>query len=105
MEDAGLTMWHGLRLELVSYTCHSRAFLGSCENIKIVIGELRIKHPIFVIEIKDHNLILRQLFLNHVKSSEEYKLDEIFDIIISVFQMLISQNSINQIKNQISLSF
>ena len=55
MEDAGLAMQYGLKLELTSYINHSYFFLGPCENVKIAIRGLKIRHPIFVIEQRDHN--------------------------------------------------
>lgn len=46
------------KLELVSHTRHSRAFLSLCEDIKVAIGGLETRHTIFVIEYKDYDLVL-----------------------------------------------
>lgn len=58
MEDAGLTMQCDLKLELMSYTNYSHLFLGFCKDIEIVIEELTTRHPIFLIEQEDHDLVL-----------------------------------------------
>ena len=66
MEDAGLAIQRDSKLELVSYMCHSHPFLGLCKDIEIVIGELKTRHPIFVIKHGNHDLVLGQSFLNLV---------------------------------------
>lgn len=71
MEDAGLAMRQGPKLELVSHTGHSRPFLGG----------LKIRHPVFVIEHRDHDLVLGQPFLNAVKFCQDYKSDGVFGTI------------------------
>ena len=60
MEDAGLAMRRGPKLELVSHTGHSRHFFGLCEDVEVAIGELKTRHPIFVVEHEDHDLVLGQ---------------------------------------------
>ena len=75
-------MRRGPKLELVSHTGHSHHFLGLYINIEVAIGGLMTRYPIFIVEHKDHDLILSQSFLNLVKFSQEYKLDDIFGIII-----------------------
>ena len=85
IEEANLTMRKRPKLELVSYTGHSWLFLRLCKNIEITLGELKTKHPIFVIEAGDHNLILGQLFLNSVKFSQKYKPDRMFNIITYLY--------------------
>lgn len=47
MQDAGLAMRRGPKLELVSHTGHSRPFLGLCEEVEVVIGGLETRHSIF----------------------------------------------------------
>ena len=81
MEDANLAMKQGSKLELVSHTRHSPLFHSFCKDVKIVIRGLRTRHPIFIVESGDHNLMLGQSFLNSIKFSKEYKLDGIFSTI------------------------
>ena len=81
MEDAGLAMRRGPKLELVSHTGHSRPFLGLCEEVEVVIGGLETRHPIFLVETGDHDLVLGQPFLNSVKFSQEYTPHGIFSTI------------------------
>lgn len=50
IEDTGLTMQEGPKLELISYTGHNCLFLGLCKDIKIAIRELKIRYPIFVVK-------------------------------------------------------
>lgn len=69
IEDAGLAMRHSPKLELVSHTIYSRTFLGIGEDVEVVIGDFTTRHPIFVWETGDHNLVLGQSFLNSVKFS------------------------------------
>lgn len=69
MEDTNLVMKQGLKPELVSYTSHSYSFLGFYKNVERVIEGLKIRHPIFVIETGNYDLILGQIFLNFVKFS------------------------------------
>ena len=58
-----------LKLELVSHTSHSRSFLGFSEDVEVAIKKLKTRHPIFVLEAGDHDLVLGQSFLNFVKFS------------------------------------
>ena len=81
IEDTGLAIWHGSKLELVSHTGHSHLFLYLCEDIEVAIRGLKTWHPIFIAEHGDHDLVLGQLFLNSIKFSKEYKPDSIFGII------------------------
>ncbi len=81
MEDANLAMIQEPKLELVSHTGHSRPFLRLYEDVEVAIGGYKTRHPIFVIEVGDHDLVLGQPFLNSVKFSQEYKPDGIFGTI------------------------
>lgn len=81
MEDAGLAMRRGPKLELLSHTGHSRHFPGLCEDIEVAIGGLKTRHLIFVVETGDHDLVLGQPFLNSVRFSQEYKPKGIFGTI------------------------
>ena len=81
MEDTGLAMQYDSKLELVSHTSHSRLFFSLCKDIKVAIRGLKMRHPIFVIEHRDYNFVLGQLFSNFVKFSQEHKLDRIFGTI------------------------
>ena len=108
MEDANLAMRQGLKLELVSHTDHSWPFLSLCEDVEVVIGELKTRYPIFIVEARDHDLVLSQPFLNSVKFSQEYKSDRIFGTITyshtyqtAIFRTLAPQNPANQRENQI----
>ena len=78
MEDAGLAIHRGPKLELVSHTCHCRFFFGFCEDVEVAIGGLKTRHLIFIVENENHNLVLGQPFLNSVKFSQKYKPDGIF---------------------------
>lgn len=78
MEDVNSAMRQGDKLELISHTGHNQHFLCLCEDIEVAIRGLKTRHPIFVIEAGDHDLVLSQLFLNSVKFSQEYKLDGVF---------------------------
>ena len=108
MEKVNLAMRKKLKLELVSYTGHSRPFLRLCEDIKVAIEGQKIMHLLFVVKVGDHELILGQLFLNFVKFSQEFKSDGIFGTItylytyqIAVFRTLTPQDLANQRENQI----
>lgn len=81
MEDVDLAMKRGPKLELISYTGHNLPFLRLYEDIEIAIRGVQIKYLIFVVEARDYDLVLGQLFLNFVKFSQKYKPDEIFDTI------------------------
>ena len=50
IEEINLALKKRPRLKLVSYTGHSRFFLEVCEDIKVAIEGLKIRHPIFVIK-------------------------------------------------------
>lgn len=94
IEDASLAMQHSLKLELVSHTGYNRHFIGFCENIEVAIGGLKTRHPIFVVETKDHDLVLRQPFLNSIKFSQEYRLDGIFSTITHLYTLYAPINSV-----------
>lgn len=85
IKKANLAMREELKLKLVSQSGYSRPFLGLCEDVKVAIGGLKTRHPIFVVKAGDHKLVLGQSFLNSVKFSQEYKPNEIFNIITYPF--------------------
>ena len=108
MEDAGLAMRKGLKFELVSHTGHSQPFLGLCKDVEVVIGGLKTRHSIFMMEYGDHDLVLEQPFLNTLKFWQEYKPEGIFGIIThlqtlesAMFQTSSPQDPANWTKNQI----
>lgn len=82
MEDTNLVMRCGLKFELVSHISHNHPFLSFCEDVEVVIGGQKTKHPIFIVEHGDHDLVLGQPFLNLVKFSQQYKSDGIFGTIM-----------------------
>ncbi len=69
MENANLAIKKGSKLKLVSHTDHNRPFLRLCEDVEVAIGGLKTRHPIFVVEAGDHDLVLSQPFLNSMKFS------------------------------------
>lgn len=81
MEEVGLAMRRRPKLELVSHAGNSRPFLGLFEDVEVVIRGPKNRHPIFVVETGDHELVLGQNFLNSVKFSQEYKPGGIFGTI------------------------
>ena len=108
MEDTELAKRQGPKLELVSHTGHSQSFLGLCEDVEIEIGGLKTRHPIFVVEAGDHDLVLGQPFLNTVKFSQDYKPDGVFGSIIhpqtqesAIFRTLLLQDPANRTESHI----
>ena len=108
MENANLAIRRGPKLKLVSHISDSRPFLGLYEDVEVAIRGLKIRHPIFVLEAEDYNLVLGQPFLNSVKFSQEYKPDGIFGTIThphthqtTVFRTLAPQDPANRRENQI----
>lgn len=69
IKDVHLAIRQGPKLELVSHIGYSWLFLNFCEDVEVSIGRLKTRHSIFVIEARDHDLALDQLFLNSVKFS------------------------------------
>lgn len=57
IEKTNLALKIEPKLELVLYTSHSWLFLRLYKDIKVVIEGPKVKHPIFVIKIRDHNLL------------------------------------------------
>lgn len=78
IKNIRLTIKQRPKLEFVFYISHSRLFLGLSENVEVAISGLKIRHPIFVIKTRNNDLVLRQLFLNTIKFSQNYKLNKIF---------------------------
>lgn len=108
IKEANLAMRKKLKLEWVSYTSHRRPFLKLYENIEIAIRGLKIRHPIFIVEVEDHKLVLGQSFSNSMKFCQKYKPNEIFGTIThpymhqtAVFRTLALQDPVNQRENQI----
>lgn len=62
IKDAGLIIWHNSKLELVFHTSHSHFFFNLWKDIEVAIRRLMIRHPVFVVELGDHNLILINFF-------------------------------------------
>lgn len=69
IEDTGLAMQQGLKLEQTFYIGHNQLFFILCEDVGVAIRELKIRYFIFIIDNGHHNLVLSQLFLNLVKFS------------------------------------
>lgn len=59
MENIGLAMRQGFRLELVSHTGYSQPFLGPYKDIEVAVDGLKTRHPIFFVKHGDHHLVLR----------------------------------------------
>lgn len=59
MQNTRLTMKQGFHLKLVSYTGYSQPFLCLYKDVEIVVGNLKIKYLIFIIEYRDYNLVLK----------------------------------------------
>lgn len=51
------------------------------KNVEIAITRFMIRYLIFVIKIKDYNLVLNQLYLKFIKFYQKYKSDKIFSSI------------------------
>lgn len=49
IEEAGLAIKQGPKLELFLYTGHSRPFLGFCKDVEVAISDLKTRHFIFLI--------------------------------------------------------
>lgn len=62
IEVTGLAIDCDPKLELLSDTGHSRSFLGLCKDIEVAIGGLKTMHPIFVVEHRNHDLVLGHKF-------------------------------------------
>lgn len=82
IEDIGLAIQRGPKLELGSYTGHNYSFLDLCKDFEVLIGGLKTKNPIFIIEYGNHDLVFGQSFLNLVKFNLKYKPDSIFGTIM-----------------------
>ena len=86
IENINLALRQRLKLELVLHMRYSCFFFGLCNDIEVAIEELKIRHPIFVFEARDYDLVLGQLFLNSIKFIQKYKLDEIFNTIMHPYR-------------------
>lgn len=89
MKNIGLALWHSLKLELISHTNYSCSFLYLCEDIEFVIWGSKIRYPIFLIEHREHDLVLDQLFLKLDKFSKKYKPGGIFSTITHLQTLLL----------------
>ena len=58
IEDANLDIKQTPKLELVSNTNYSGLFFSFCEDMEIVLEELKTKHLIYVIKAGDYDLVL-----------------------------------------------
>lgn len=67
MKDTGLGMRKFPKVKLTFQTDYNRPFLVLYEDVKIAIGELKTRHPIFVMEYRNHDLVFGQHFLNNKK--------------------------------------
>ena len=108
MEEAGLAIRSGSRLELISHTGHFQSFLGLFEDVEVAVGGLKTRHPIFVMEKAEHDLILGQPCLTNVKFTQEYQADRVFGTITNesefqsaVFQTLAANDPSNRTKSDI----
>lgn len=72
IDDANCVMKKEPKLELVFCMVYSRSFFGLYEDVKVAIKEFKTRHPTFIIEVGDHDLVLRPPFLNSVKFNPEY---------------------------------
>lgn len=58
IENARVAIKQRSKLELNLHTCYNKLFLGLCKDIKVAIKGLKTRYLMFVIKIKDYNLIL-----------------------------------------------
>lgn len=70
------------KFELILHTGHSQSFLGLYKDNKIAIKGLKTRYSIFVVEARNYNLVLGQLFHNITKFNQDYKPNVIFSFII-----------------------
>lgn len=57
MKNIYLAIKQKSKLKLVSYIRYNYLFFGFCKKIQIVIKDLKIKYPIFVIKIRDYDVL------------------------------------------------
>lgn len=110
MKDAKLAMRQRQKLKLILHTKYSQLLLRLCDDVDVVIGCLKTRYAIFVIEAEDHNLVLEQPFLNAIKFSQDYKQNGVSGSItypwtqeLTLFQILLPHNPVNCIENHIFL--
>lgn len=72
INEAGLAMRKGPRLDTITHTGHHRPFVGVREDVPINVGDLVIHSPVFVIESGNHPLVLGVPFLNRGKLCQQY---------------------------------
>lgn len=58
MKNIGLVMRKGFKLDLMSNTGHKRIFLRLYEDVKVIMGKLKLEYLIFVIKHGNHNMVL-----------------------------------------------
>lgn len=64
IENTNLPIKQDLKLELILYKNYSYLFFSLYKDIKVAIKKLKKRHTIFVIKARNHNLVLKQLFMN-----------------------------------------
>lgn len=74
IEDISLAVRQGPKLELISHTVHSYPFHSLCKDVEVVIEGLKMRHPIFIVQYGNHNLVFDAPFLNSVSSAKNISL-------------------------------
>lgn len=58
IKDVRLAIRQSFRFMLVSHINHNWPFLDLYKDMKVVVSGLKIRHPIFIVEYGDHDLVL-----------------------------------------------
>ena len=59
IENAELAMKQRAKLELVLHMGYNQLFKSLYKDVGMIINGLKIRHPIYVIEVGDYNLVLK----------------------------------------------
>jgi hypothetical protein len=79
-----------------------------CDDVKLNIEKLKIRHHIFVIAHANHQLVLDQSFLTDLNANYDYRSDEVYVVLISsdlnrfvIFKAFDRHDSANRIEKDV----
>ncbi len=96
------------RFRLIFHIDHDMNFDEVCDDVKLNIEKLKIRHHIFVIAHANHQLVLDQSFLTDLNANYDYRSDEVYVVLISsdlnrfvIFKAFDRHDSANRIEKDV----
>ncbi len=108
MNKTRIIMRFESRFRLIFHIDHDMNFDEICDDVKLNIEKLKIRHHIFVIIHANHQLVFDQFFLIDLSANYDYRFDEVYVVFINfdlnrfvIFKAFDRHDSANRIEKNV----